>query len=53
MCDRLNASELRSLLLPVLGVKGSPVQIRPSRLVFKLFRIYLHHVRASQRAIFL
>src|SRR5262249_41147402 len=28
---RLNASELRSRRLPVLGVKGSPVQIRPSR----------------------
>jgi hypothetical protein len=29
--SRLNASELRRRLRPVLGVKGSPVQIRPSR----------------------
>jgi hypothetical protein len=37
----------------VTGVKGSPVQIRPSRLVVKFFRIYFHLPRASKRAIFL
>jgi hypothetical protein len=33
-----------------LGVKGSPVQIRPSRLVVELFRIYLYLKRACRRA---
>ena len=32
----------------VTGVKGSPVQIRPSRLAAKLFRIYLHHTRPTK-----
>ena len=36
---------------PVLGVKGSPVQIRPSRLVVAVFRIYFYPTRASTRAI--
>ena len=35
----------------VTGVKGSPVQIRPSRLVINFFRIYLHLTRANKRAI--
>jgi len=35
----------------VLGVKGSPVQIRPSRLVVEFFRIYLCRTKASERAI--
>jgi hypothetical protein len=35
-----------------LGVKGSPVQIRPSRLVTKIFRIYFYPTRASKRAIY-
>ncbi len=34
-----------------LGVKGSPVQIRPSRLVVEFFRIYFQPSRASKRAI--
>jgi len=33
-----------------LGVKGSPVQIRPSRLVIDFFRIYFHYARANKRA---
>ena len=33
-----------------LGVKGSPVQIRPSRLVTKTFRIYFRYTRANKRA---
>ena len=33
-----------------LGVKGSPVQIRPSRLVADFFRIYFHYARANKRA---
>jgi hypothetical protein len=33
-----------------LGVKGSPVQIRPSRLVVEIFRIYLYLTRASKGA---
>ena len=34
-----------------LGVKGSPVQIRPSRLVVEFFRIYFYLTRANKRAI--
>src|SRR5579859_4777563 len=34
-----------------LGVKGSPVQIRPSRLVVEFFRIYFYLTRASKRGI--
>jgi hypothetical protein len=37
VCGRLNASELRRRLLPRSGVKGSPVQIRPSRRFFERF----------------
>jgi hypothetical protein len=48
---RLNAAELPKRLLPCPGVKGSPVQIRPSRLVVELFRKYLYPTRVSKRAI--
>ena len=34
-----------------LGVKESPVQIRPSRLVVTFFRIHFYPLRASNRAI--
>ena len=34
-----------------LGVKGSPVQIRPSRLIVELFRTYFYPTRANKRAI--
>jgi hypothetical protein len=36
-----------------LGVKGSPVQIRPSRLVVEFFRKYVCVTRANKRAILL
>jgi hypothetical protein len=50
MCARLNAAELRRRPLPRPGVKGSPVQIRPSRLVIGFFRMYLYLKRARKRA---
>jgi hypothetical protein len=45
---RLNASELQSAYSPRPGVKGSPIQIRPSQLVSKFFRIHLWLTKSQQ-----